>query len=82
MLNQVTLIGRLTHEPHVKTTEDGKKVSDIQIAVQRFQKIWMGFMKQILFHVVYGKVQLRLSKTTVKKAQWLQSAVGCKQKEK
>lgn len=35
MLNQVTLIGRLTHEPIVKTTEDGKKVSDIQIAVQR-----------------------------------------------
>ncbi len=35
MLNQVTLIGRLTHDPIVKTIEDGKKVSDIQIAVQR-----------------------------------------------
>ncbi|MDY0209886.1 MAG: single-stranded DNA-binding protein [Acholeplasma sp.] len=35
MLNQVTLIGRLTHDPSVKTMEDGKKVSDIQIAVQR-----------------------------------------------
>ena len=35
MLNQVTLIGRLTHDPIVKTIKDGKKVSDIQIAVQR-----------------------------------------------
>ncbi|MBM7453590.1 single-strand DNA-binding protein [Acholeplasma morum] len=35
MLNQVTLIGRLTHDPVVKTIDEGKKVSDIQIAVQR-----------------------------------------------
>lgn len=35
MLNQVTLIGRLTHDPVVKTIDGGKKVSDIQIAVQR-----------------------------------------------
>lgn len=35
MLNQVTLIGRITHEPIIKKMEDGRKVSDIQLAVQR-----------------------------------------------
>ena len=35
MLNQVTLIGRITHDPSVKKMDDGRKVSDIQLAVQR-----------------------------------------------
>ncbi|NMA05131.1 MAG: single-stranded DNA-binding protein [Acholeplasmataceae bacterium] len=35
MLNNVMLIGRLTHDPQLKILEDGKKVLDIQMAVQR-----------------------------------------------
>ncbi len=35
MLNQVILIGRLTSDPIIKVLEDGKKVSDIRLAVQR-----------------------------------------------
>lgn len=35
MLNQVILIGRLTHDPEVKTLDDGRKVCYIQVAVQR-----------------------------------------------
>lgn len=35
MLNQIMLIGRLTHDPELKTLEDGKKVMSLQMAVQR-----------------------------------------------
>lgn len=35
MLNQVVLVGRLTDDPQVVTTENGKKVSTIILAVQR-----------------------------------------------
>lgn len=35
MLNNVMLIGRLTHNPQMKVLDDGKKVLDIQLAVQR-----------------------------------------------
>ena len=35
MLNQAILVGRLTKEPEVIETENGKKVSNISIAVPR-----------------------------------------------
>ena len=35
MLNQLIIIGRLTHDPETKILEDGRKVSDITLAVQR-----------------------------------------------
>ncbi len=35
MLNQVVLVGRLTHDPEIKILEDGRKVADIALAVQR-----------------------------------------------
>lgn len=35
MLNQVVLVGRLTSDVEVTTTEDGKKVSNLTLAVQR-----------------------------------------------
>lgn len=35
MFNQVILIGRLTHDPIVKKTDTGKRVTDITIAVAR-----------------------------------------------
>lgn len=38
MLNQVILVGRLVKDPEVKTTNDGKKVSHITLAVNRNYK--------------------------------------------
>lgn len=38
MLNQVMFVGRLVNDPTIKTTENGKKVSNITIAVPRSYK--------------------------------------------
>lgn len=38
MLNQVVLVGRLTKNPEIISTESGKKVSTITLAVQRTYK--------------------------------------------
>ena len=38
MVNQVVLVGRLTSDPEIITTENGKKMSTINIAVQRSYK--------------------------------------------
>ena len=35
MLNQAVLVGRIVKEPELKTTESGKKVSNITLAVPR-----------------------------------------------
>ena len=35
MLNQLVLVGRLTHDPETKILEDGRKVAEFNLAVQR-----------------------------------------------
>jgi len=35
MVNQLILVGRLTRDPETKILEDGRKVSDVVLAVQR-----------------------------------------------
>ncbi len=35
MLNQLILIGRLTHDPETKVLSDSRKVSEVTLAVQR-----------------------------------------------
>lgn len=35
MLNQLILVGRLARDPELKVLDDGRKVSDITLAVQR-----------------------------------------------
>ncbi|WP_162140313.1 single-stranded DNA-binding protein [Haploplasma axanthum] len=42
MLNQLVLIGRITHEPEAVILEDGKKVLRFQLAVQRGFKNYDG----------------------------------------
>ncbi|MFA6800512.1 MAG: single-stranded DNA-binding protein [Acholeplasmataceae bacterium] len=38
MLNQLILIGRLAHDPETKSLSDGRKLSEIVLAVQRSYK--------------------------------------------
>lgn len=35
MLNQTILVGRLVYDPELKTLEDGRKVTNITMAIQR-----------------------------------------------
>ena len=57
MLTQVVLVGRLTDDPQVITTENGKKVSTIVLAVQRTFKNQEGlyetdFIRCILWNAI------------------------------
>lgn len=57
MLNQVVLVGRLTEDPQIVTTENGKKLSTIILAVQRTYKNTEGlyeadFIKCILWNAI------------------------------
>jgi len=42
MLNQLILVGRITHDPEPTILEDGKKVLKFQLAVQRSFKNYNG----------------------------------------
>jgi len=35
MMNQIVMVGRLVSDPTIKENEDGKKVTNITLAVQR-----------------------------------------------
>lgn len=57
MLNQVVLVGRLTSDPEIVTTENGKKKTAITLAVQRSFKNMEGlyetdFIRCILWNGV------------------------------
>lgn len=57
MLNQVVLVGRLTKDPEVQTSESGKKYTSIVVAVPRNFKNSDGlydtdFVKCILWNVI------------------------------
>ena len=56
MLNQVVLVGRLTSDLEAKELEDGKKVTNMTLAIPRSFKMLMENMKQILLNVLYGTV--------------------------
>lgn len=60
MLNQVVLVGRLTKDPEVIVSENGKKVSSITLAVQRTFKNSEGlyeadFIKCVLFEAIASR---------------------------
>ncbi|KAB2332538.1 single-stranded DNA-binding protein [Bacillus mesophilum] len=42
MINQVTLVGRLTRDPELKRTQDGKPVTNVVLAVNRQYKNQQG----------------------------------------
>lgn len=56
MLNRVVLIGRLTHDPNLRTTTTGKEVCDFQIAVTKRYKPQDGSPDADFFRVIaWGK---------------------------
>lgn len=56
MLNRVVLIGRLTHDPNLRTTTTGKEVCDFQIAVTKRFKPQDGSPDADFFRVIaWGK---------------------------
>lgn len=62
MLNQVVLVGRLTKDPEVVTTESGKKASTITLAVQRTFKNTEGlyetdFINCVLWDAIAANTQ-------------------------
>lgn len=56
MINQVTLVGRLTKDPDLKFTQDGKAVSNITLAVNRHYKNANGEIEADFVHcILWGK---------------------------
>lgn len=52
MLNQLILVGRITHNPEPIILEDGKKVLNFQLAVQRSFKNFEGEYDTDFFKIV------------------------------
>ena len=56
MINQVTLVGRLTRDPDLRYTPDGKAVSNITLAVNRHYKNVSGDIEADFVHcILWGK---------------------------
>ncbi|RSD27075.1 single-stranded DNA-binding protein [Mesobacillus subterraneus] len=56
MINQVTLVGRLTKDPDLRWTPDGKAVSNITLAVNRHYKNASGEIDADFVHcILWGK---------------------------
>lgn len=60
MLNNVLLIGRLTHDPELKNLEDGKKVLDFQLAVQRAFKNVDGIYETDFINITLWQTQAEM----------------------
>lgn len=54
MLNQVVLVGRLTDDPQVITTENGKKFQPLSLLFKELLKTKMVYMKQTSYDVFFG----------------------------
>ncbi len=56
VINQVTLVGRLTKDPDLRYTPDGKAVSNITLAVNRHYKNASGEIEADFVHcILWGK---------------------------
>jgi single-strand DNA-binding protein len=56
VINQVTLVGRLTRDPDLRYTPDGKAVSNITLAVNRHYKSASGEIEADFVHcILWGK---------------------------
>lgn len=83
MFNNITLVGRLTHHPELKVLADGKKVLDIQIAVQRPFKntegiyetdfltvtLWQGMAENLSMYCTKGSQVLISGRVQVRQVQ-------------
>ena len=64
MLNQITLVGKLTEDPIVETLESGKQVVKITLAVQRSFKNTDGFYKKDFIRcVLWDKLAINISES-------------------
>lgn len=67
MINQVTLVGRLTKEPELKWTTEDRAVLNLTLALNRFGKIKELIMMLTLFNVLFGvKEQKPLQSSVLK----------------
>ena len=48
MLNQIVIVGRLTRDPELRSTEGGKKVTNITLAIPRSYKNSEGVYETIV----------------------------------
>ncbi|MDG4845821.1 single-stranded DNA-binding protein [Peribacillus frigoritolerans] len=55
MINQVTLVGRLTKDPELRYTPDGKAVSNITLAVNRNFRNTVGNYEADFVHCIIWK---------------------------
>lgn len=54
MINNVVLVGRLTRDPELKTTNSGTSVCSFTVAVDNRQKNLMEQKAQALFHAQHS----------------------------
>ena len=68
MLNQVVLVGRLTSDLEAKELEDGKKVTNMTLAIPRSFKNAEGEYETDFVECTNGIILLKIQQNTVKKA--------------
>lgn len=67
MLNQLILIGRITHNPEPTILEDGKKVLKFQLAVQRSFKNYAGEYDTDFFQITCWEAMASLVEKYIEK---------------
>lgn len=67
MINQVTLVGRLTKDPELRYTPDGKAVSNITLAVNRNFRNTVGNYEADFVQCIIWKSRLKILLNIVKK---------------
>ncbi|MGI6782147.1 MAG: single-stranded DNA-binding protein [Acholeplasmataceae bacterium] len=81
MFNQIALVGRLVHDPEIKTLDSGKRVSEITLAVRRAFKnmdgnydtdflrvtLWEGLAETVTSYMQKGTMVLIVGRTQIRR---------------
>ena len=70
MINNVTLVGRLTRDPELRYTPSNVAVATFSLAVNRNFKNQAGDLKLILSVASCGASKLKILQTGAKKGTW------------